>query len=198
MEIEHISIIKDVVLMLSAATGAIIAVLGYFRWKKELLFKENRELSKKILILINNINSTVLSRRANFYIFLYRKDENGMSCVDNKSDESVIHLASITSKDLDKLRDILHEVKSIWGESLCKVINDYIRSINLLLYKMKIDANPNHKGVYEVYKDERMLLPVSLGLPDDYVFEDVVFELNDVAYKLLKYELEGYLTPNRK
>jgi hypothetical protein len=126
-------IIKDTILVVSAAAVAYVACLGLTTWKKELRAKSNHEIARKVLKAVFRVRGAVHHVRNNWISVDEYPQKVDMTFVDKE-----IHMFKLRWELLDTALQEFNEAKveaqALWGKEFETILEPVYKVITKLNY----------------------------------------------------------------
>jgi hypothetical protein len=164
-DISTLSLIKDILLILVAILGAIVAILGLNTWRKQLKGNSEYELARRLLKSIyelreaiqivrnplispeemvesyknadaSDTNDQLFDSKINIYVYQYRWND--------------------ISKSISNLNVDLLEAEVLWGKEIKNLANNILKLVSELRFGIKDFLELGIKGIKEEYGEERV------------------------------------------
>lgn len=194
-----LSLILDVVLAISGATCAAVAVLGYSSWRREVIGERKFNLAREILIYATRAHGNAGSYA--LYSFIYHAKEKGF--VEEQFEQEYFVRTKQIFHDLEQLSSLTIESNLLLGKVAAKRLDGFIRAIKFFLdFRRSRGKNLNYhspttKEEREFLEQQGESLEVMLVEEQERTAfdscEDKVLFLFDLGMKKLELELSVFI-----
>lgn len=155
------SVLKDIVLTLTAITGAFVAVKGLSTWKRQISGQAEYNLSKNLLVNLFKYRDVISSIRDPFMSGSERIPPSGEERK-KMTDAQVRHHATSKAYEVrwNKLSEVRPEIyanmieaEALWGDEITKLWENLIKKENDLLYAIQDFLEFTNPGIDRLDKE---------------------------------------------